>query len=249
MSPESAELTKYAANAMLALKISFINQMANLCDRLGADINDVRRGIGHDARIGFQFLFPGPGYGGSCFPKDVREIVATANRVGLDLSLMRAVDEVNERQKMILPEKIRQHYGNDLSKKCLAIWGLAFKPRTDDIREAPSLVLIRELLNAGVSLRLHDPEALDNVRQYVEKNWSLDKGRVVFCDKPYGALEGVHGLALVTEWSDYRNPDFELMRRLMCDPVIFDGRNVYEPAKMADLGFTYYGIGRGRRTG
>ena len=247
MSPESAELTKYAANAMLALKISFINQMANLCDLLGADINDVRRGIGHDARIGFQFLFPGPGYGGSCFPKDVREIVATARRVGLDLSLMQAVDAVNERQKMVLPEKILKHFGPDLSTKCLAVWGLAFKPRTDDIREAPSLILIRELLAAGASLRLHDPEALDNVRRFMEQNCKVEKGRVVFCDKPYGALEGVHGLALVTEWSDYRNPDFELMRRLMAEPVIFDGRNIFEPAKMAELGFVYYGIGRGRR--
>ncbi|MCX7702099.1 MAG: UDP-glucose/GDP-mannose dehydrogenase family protein [Gemmataceae bacterium] len=248
MSPESAELTKYAANAMLATKISFINQIANLCDRLGADINDVRRGIGHDARIGFQFLFPGPGYGGSCFPKDVREIVATASKVGMDLTLMRSVDAVNEAQKMVLPEKILRHFGPNLAGKCLAIWGLAFKPRTDDIREAPSLVLIRELLSAGASLRLHDPEALDNVREYVERTWSVEKGRVVYCDKPYGALEGVNGLALVTEWSDYRNPDFELMRRLMAEPVIFDGRNVYEPAKMAEYGFIYYGIGRGRRS-
>ena len=168
MSPESAEMTKYAANAMLATKISFINEMANLCDRLGADINDVRRGIGHDARIGFQFLFPGPGYGGSCFPKDVQAILGMGRALGLPLELQSAVDRVNQRQKLVLFEKITRHFGNDLSGKTIAVWGLAFKPRTDDIREAPALALIDSLLAAGASIRVHDPEAMANVRLITE---------------------------------------------------------------------------------
>jgi UDPglucose 6-dehydrogenase len=246
MSPESAELTKYAANAMLATKISFINQIANLCDRLGADVNDVRRGIGHDGRIGFQFLFPGPGYGGSCFPKDVREIIATASKAGVELPLMRAVDAVNEAQKRVLPGKVREHFGEALAGKTIAVWGLAFKPRTDDIREAPALVLINDLLDAGASLRLHDPEALANAKAMLRAERPDDAKRIACCDRPYGALEGADGLAIVTEWPDYRNPDFELMRRLMATPVIFDGRNLYEPARMKQFGFTYYGIGRGK---
>jgi UDPglucose 6-dehydrogenase len=247
MSPESAELTKYAANAMLATKISFINQIANLCDRLGADVNDVRRGIGHDIRIGFQFLFPGPGYGGSCFPKDVREIIVTARKAGIELPLMKAVDAVNEEQKRILPAKVRAHFNPSLAGKTIAIWGLAFKPRTDDIREAPALVLMNEMLDAGASLRVHDPEALANVKTLMKRSRPGDAGRVTYCDRPYGALEGADALVLVTEWSDYRNPDFELMRRLLAGPVIFDGRNLYDHAKMTELGFTYYGIGRGKQ--
>ncbi len=247
MSPESAELTKYAANAMLATKISFINQIANLCDRVGADINDVRRGIGHDVRIGFQFLFPGPGYGGSCFPKDVREIIVTAQKAGAEMPLMKAVDAVNEEQKRILPSKLRAHFGAQLSGKTIAVWGLAFKPRTDDIREAPALVLINELLNAGANLRLHDPEAIPNVKALLRRERAGDAARIVYCDRPYGALEGADALVLVTEWSDYRNPDFELMRRLLAVPVVFDGRNIYDPHRMLELGFTYYGIGQGKR--
>jgi UDPglucose 6-dehydrogenase len=237
MSPESAEMTKYAANAMLATKISFINEMANLCDRLGADINDVRRGIGHDARIGFQFLFPGAGYGGSCFPKDVRALICTSRQHDLPLHLLEAVDRVNEAQKRVLVEKIRKHYGASLKEKTIAVWGLAFKPRTDDIREAPALVLIDALLGEGVALRAHDPEAMANVR-------SLYGDRVVYCDRPYGALEGADGLAVVTEWQEFRHPDFELMRRLMRQPVIFDGRNLYEPKTLANFGFIHYSLGR-----
>ena len=237
MSPESAEMTKYAANALLAAKISFINEMANLCERLGADINDVRRGIGHDARIGFQFLFPGAGYGGSCFPKDVRALVHMAQQVGMPVHVMEAVDRVNEAQKRVLVQKIRQHYGPALKQLTLAIWGLAFKPRTDDIREAPALVLIDALAAEGVALRVHDPEALANVH-------ALYGDRLVYCDRPYGALEGADGLAIVTEWQEFRHPDFELMRRLMRQPVIFDGRNLYEPKTLAGNGFTYYAIGR-----
>jgi UDPglucose 6-dehydrogenase len=237
MSPESAEMTKYVANAMLATKISFINEMANLCEGLGADINDVRRGIGHDARIGFQFLFPGAGYGGSCFPKDVNALVHMAQKLKVPAHLIEAVARVNQAQKQVLAQKIRQHFGNNLKGKCLAIWGLAFKPRTDDIREAPSLTLIDAMLAEGVRLRVHDPEALPGVR-------ALYGDRLVYCDRPYGALEEADGLAIVTEWQEFRRPDFALMRRLLRDAVIFDGRNIFEPKTVRSLGFTYYGIGR-----
>ncbi|OAI50481.1 UDP-glucose 6-dehydrogenase [Planctomycetaceae bacterium SCGC AG-212-F19] len=237
MSPESAEMTKYVANAMLATKISFINEMANLCERLSADVNDVRRGIGHDARIGFQFLFPGAGYGGSCFPKDVRSMLAMARALDAPLHLLEAVDRVNEAQKRVLFTKIKKHFNDNLKGKTLAIWGLAFKPRTDDIREAPALALIDALLAEGVALRVHDPEALANVR-------TIYGGRIVYCDRPYGTLEGADALAIVTEWQEFRRPDFDMMRRLMRGPVVFDGRNLYEPDSMAAAGFTYYSIGR-----
>jgi UDPglucose 6-dehydrogenase len=237
MSPESAEMTKYVANAMLATKISFINEMANLCERAGADINDVRRGIGHDARIGFQFLFPGAGYGGSCFPKDVRALIATARQLDLPLRLMESVDRVNEAQKQVLVQKIRRHYGDSLREKTLGIWGLAFKPRTDDVREAPALTLIDALLAEGVQLRVHDPEALSNVR-------AIYGDKLVYCDRPYGALEGSDGLAILTEWNEFRNPDFVVIRRLLRQPVIFDGRNLYDFKSLASHGFTYYAIGR-----
>ena len=237
MSPESAEMTKYAANALLATRISFINEMANLCERLGADINDVRRGIGHDRRIGFAFLFSGVGYGGSCFPKDVRALAATARQNGVAPRMLEAADAVNELQKNLLWEKIRAFFGDELSGKTIAVWGLAFKPRTDDIREAPSLVLIDALLNAHARVRVHDPEAIENVR-------ALYADRLTYCDLPYGALERADAMAIVTEWNEFRNPDFELMARLMSRPVIFDGRNLYEPADMANRGFHYYCVGR-----
>ena len=240
MTPESAEMTKYAANAMLATKISFINEMANLCDHLSANINDVRRGIGHDQRIGFQFLFPGPGYGGSCFPKDIRAILGMGRKVGHPMRMMQSVDDVNEAQKQILGDKIMRHFDGDVSGKTFAVWGLAFKPRTDDIREAPALVLIDTLLAAGASVRVHDSEAMDNVR-------AIYGDRLVYCDRPYGALEGADGLAIVTEWPEFRNPDFEVMRRLLKGPVIFDGRNIYDRKTIEGHGFTYYAIGRGKR--
>lgn len=240
MSPESAEMTKYVANAMLATKISFINEMANLCERMKADVNDVRRGIGHDARIGFQFLHPGAGYGGSCFPKDVRALLAMSRETDSPSHLMNAVDQVNEAQKQVLVRKVKQHFGDNLGEKTLAIWGLAFKPRTDDIREAPSLVLIDALLKAGVNLRVHDPEAIPNVR-------ALFGDQLTYCDRPYGAIEGADGLAIVTEWQEFRNPDFEIMKRLMREPVVFDGRNLYETETMTHLGFRYYSIGRNQR--
>jgi UDPglucose 6-dehydrogenase len=242
MAPESAEMTKYVANAMLATKISFINEMANLCERMNADINDVRRGIGHDARIGFPFLFPGAGYGGSCFPKDIRALHYLSKQLGSPLMLMDAVDRVNELQKHVLEAKIKKHYGDSLKEKTIAIWGLAFKPRTDDIREAPALVLLDFLLAQGVQVRVHDPEAMPNVR-------TIFGNKLVYCDRPYGALEGADGLAIVTEWQEFRNPDFELMRRLLRERVIFDGRNLYEPKTPGNFGFTYYSIGRKTVTG
>jgi len=237
MTPESAEMTKYVANAMLATKISFINEMANLCSRMGADVQQVRRGIGTDSRIGFAFLFPGAGYGGSCFPKDVRAMIAMARAVGLAPRMLEAVDAVNEAQKRTLGEMILSHFGETLAGKTIAIWGGAFKPRTDDVREAPSLVLIRTLLEHAAAVRLHDPEAMPNLRR-------VFGDRLTYCDRPYGTLEGADALAIVTEWNEFRHPDFEIVHRLLTTPVIFDGRNLYEPAAMAAHGFTYYSIGR-----
>jgi UDPglucose 6-dehydrogenase len=237
MSPESAEMTKYVANCLLATKISFINEMANLCEAYGADVNDVRRGIGHDQRIGFHFLHPGVGYGGSCFPKDIRAVIHMAQSRGLPARMMEAVDEVNEAQKDVLFRKIQAHFAGSLRGKTIAIWGLAFKPRTDDIREAPALVLIDSLLEAGAHLRVHDPEALHNVR-------AVYGDRLAYCDRPYGALEQADALVVATEWNEFRNPDFEIMFRLLRQPVVFDGRNVYDPARMTALGFHYSGVGR-----
>lgn len=237
MSPESAELTKYVANALLSTKISFINEMANLCERMGADINDVRRGIGHDSRIGFAFLFPGVGYGGSCFPKDVRALVRMAEDLGLEPRVLRAVDSVNEKQKRVFIEKLTAHFRGNLRGKKIAIWGLAFKPRTDDIREAPALVLIDWLLEQGALVSVHDPEAIDNVRkQYDDK--------LTYAPKPMNALDGADALAIMTEWGDYQRPEFKAMFQRMAAPVIFDGRNLYEPWAMERLGFTYHSIGR-----
>ncbi len=237
MTPESAEMTKYVANAMLATKISFINEMANLCERVGADINDVRRGIGHDQRIGFQFLFPGPGYGGSCFPKDVSALIQLAKGLNGEARLIEAVHQVNEAQKHVLPNKIREYFGSDLPGKCLAIWGLAFKPRTDDIRESPALTLIDRMLESGVTIRVNDPEAIPNVR-------AIYGDRLTYCDRPYSTLEGADALAIVTEWQEFRRPNFDLLRGLMRGHRIFDGRNIFEPKTIRDAGFEYYGIGR-----
>lgn len=237
MSPESAELTKYVANALLSTKISFINEMANLCERMKGDINDVRRGIGHDSRIGFAFLFPGVGYGGSCFPKDVRALVKMAEEHGIEPRMLQAVDDVNEKQKHVMISKIDAHFGGKLRGKTIAVWGLAFKPRTDDIREAPALVLIDWLLSQGASVRVHDPEAMENVhRDYGD--------RLTYCTKPMMALDGVDALAIMTEWGDYQRPEFREVFRRMRTPVIFDGRNLYEPWTMERLGFTYHSIGR-----
>lgn len=242
MSPESAEMTKYVANAMLATKISFINEVANLCERLDADINEVRRGIGHDERIGFQFLFPGLGYGGSCFPKDIRALAAIANEAGVEPTMLRAVDTINTRQKSILLGKVLQELGEDLSGKRLAMWGLSFKPRTDDIREAPALVLVDELLRRGASLAVHDPAAMNHVRaQYGDK--------LTYAETPLDALQAADGLVISTEWNEYRHPDFAEMRRRMSRALIFDGRNLYDPRQMHKSGFAYHSIGRASVTG
>ncbi len=237
MSPQSAELTKYVANAMLSTKISFINEMANLCERMGGDINDVRRGIGHDKRIGFEFLFPGVGYGGSCFPKDVRALASMARDHGIMPRIMDAVDEVNQQQKRVLLEKIERHFGTSLNNKTFAIWGLAFKPRTDDIREAPALVVIDWLLQNGAKIRVHDPEAIPNVHR-------IYGGKLTYCSEPMETLQDSDALVINTEWSAYQNPDFADMRLRMRGQVIFDGRNLYQPNNVVDQGFTYYSIGR-----
>jgi UDPglucose 6-dehydrogenase len=237
MSPESAEMTKYAANALLATKISFINETANLCELVGADINDVRRGIGSDSRIGQAFLFPGVGYGGSCFPKDVRALQATARSGGYEMHITAAVDKVNDRQKTVMLSRIRKHFGDQLAGKTIAVWGLAFKPRTDDIREAPALSMIDRLLELGCRIRTHDPEAMPNVRKlYGEK--------IGYFDSQYDALNDADALLIMTEWKEFNTPNFTRMKGLLRKPVIFDGRNIYDPAVMRDAGFTYHSIGR-----
>jgi len=237
MTPESAEMTKYVANALLATKISFINEMANLCERMGGDINDVRRGIGHDSRIGFAFLFPGAGYGGSCFPKDVRALAVMAEEHGISPRMLKAVDDVNQHQKGVMIDKVNEHFGGNLQGKTFAIWGLAFKPRTDDVREAPALVLIDHLLAQGADVQVHDPEAMPNAQAiYGEK--------ITYYDRRKQALEGADALFIMTEWNDYKRPNWEEMLQLMRSPTIFDGRNLYEPERMKNRGFRYYSIGR-----
>ena len=233
---ESAEMIKYAANCMLATKISFINEMANICEYVGADINEVRKGIGHDARIGFSFLFPGVGYGGSCFPKDVRALGSVAAVHGVDATILRSVDEINNRQKQVLFRKLSNYFNGDLSGRTIAVWGLAFKPRTDDIREAPALVLIRQLLDAGAAVQVSDPVAMENVRNELGD-------AVIYCEHHYDACDGADALAIVTEWNEFRNPDFDYLKLKMKQPVIFDGRNLYDRRKMAQRGFHYSGIG------
>lgn len=237
MELESAEMTKYVANCMLATKISFINEMANLCERVGADINQVRRGIGHDQRIGFSFLFPGVGYGGSCFPKDVSALISVANDREMVPSILNAVDQVNTAQKRVLFEKINRYFEGELAGKTIAIWGLAFKPKTDDIREAPALVLIDQLLEAGVTkIKVHDPVAMENVKaEYGDK--------LSYFDHHYDTLDGADALAIVTEWNEFRHADFDYIRHKLTHPVIFDGRNLYDPAKLKARGIKYYGIG------
>ncbi|MDB2525127.1 UDP-glucose/GDP-mannose dehydrogenase family protein [Mariniblastus sp.] len=237
MSPESAELTKYVANALLATKISFINEMANLCEKMGGDINDVRRGIGHDQRIGFSFLFPGVGYGGSCFPKDVRALASMSKANDLPPTILDAVDQVNDRQKFVLTQKVDQHFGGDLKGLRFAVWGLAFKPKTDDIREAPALVMIEQLLERGATVCVFDPEAVENVKMELGD-------KVEYAEKSMDALAGVDALAINTEWDVFRHPDFDAIKSTMKSPVIFDGRNLYNPVQLAGLGFTYYSIGR-----
>ena len=238
MDERSAELTKYAANSFLATKISFMNEIAILCERLGADVDMVRRGLGSDDRIGKRFLFPGIGYGGSCFPKDVKALVQSAHEVDYSFNILKAVMEVNERQKIYLVPRMKKYFNNDLSNKKIALWGLAFKPNTDDIREAPALAIINELLNEGATVTAFDPEAMANVKKELGD-------KVTFAANQYDAIKGCDALIVATEWNEFRTPDFERMVSLMKNKVIFDGRNVYEPGMMKDLGFRYESIGRG----
>jgi len=233
----SAEMTKYAANAMLATRISFMNQVARLCEAVGADVTLVRKGIGSDRRIGPAFLFPGPGYGGSCFPKDVQALLRMGQARGVSLDILEAVEAANDRQKRLLFEKLERHFEGKLKGKVVGVWGLAFKAETDDVRESPALVLVEALLGAGATVRVHDPAARDTARLHLGD-------RVTYAGHAVDVLEGADALAIVTEWLEYRNPDFPRMRQLMRRPLIVDGRNLYDPDRLAKLGFTYDSIGR-----
>jgi UDPglucose 6-dehydrogenase len=237
MSPESSEMTKYVANALLATKISFINEVANLCERMEADIDDVRRGIGHDSRIGFAFLFPGVGYGGSCFPKDVQALAAMARDKGIVPRILTSVHDTNLAQKKVLGEKIAAHFGGNLKGRKVAVWGLAFKPRTDDIRDAPAIDLIDRLLEGGAAVRVFDPEALANVK-------ALYGDRLEYAAGVMDTLDGADCLAIVTEWGDFRRPDFDEVARRLKAKLIFDGRNLYPPGEMKARGFVYHSIGK-----
>lgn len=244
MDERSSEMTKYAANSYLATRISFMNELANLCERTGADIETVRMGMGSDARIGKRFLFPGIGYGGSCFPKDVQALAKTAEENNYDFKILKAVMKINEAQKHVLVEKIINHFGSDLSGKKIAIWGLAFKPNTDDIREAPALYILEDLLNAGAEIIAYDPEAMSNVQQYFSALSNEKKTRLHFADNYYKTLEGADFLAILTEWTEFRTPDFTKVKSLLKEPIIFDGRNLYDLEIMEKEGFYYNSIGR-----
>jgi UDPglucose 6-dehydrogenase len=239
----SAELTKYAANAMLATKISFMNEIANLAERMGADIEKVRIGIGSDPRIGYSFIYPGAGYGGSCFPKDVKALVHSASEHQFDAELLKSVESVNKRQKQLLYRKISAHFDGKLKGRTIALWGLAFKPNTDDMREAPARDLIEALWAAGASVRAYDPVAMGEARRIYGERSDL-----VFAEDAEQALNGADALAIVTEWQEFRSPDFELIRDRLRHPVIFDGRNIYDPALVVSFGLRYFGVGRGERT-
>jgi UDPglucose 6-dehydrogenase len=239
MDIRSAELTKYAANAMLATKISFMNELANLAELLGADIEHVRNGIGSDSRIGYSFIYPGCGYGGSCFPKDVKALERTAQQVGYHAELLNAVENVNDRQKQVIFNKVLQHYNGDVKGKVFALWGLSFKPRTDDMREAPSRVILEALINAGATVQAFDPEAMEEAKRLYGNNASL-----TLVESADEALNGANALIVVTEWKTFWSPDFEHIKQTLKDAVIFDGRNLYQPALLKKQGITYYGIGR-----
>jgi UDPglucose 6-dehydrogenase len=237
MDVASAELTKYAANAMLATRISFMNEIANICLRVGANIDQVRKGIGSDARIGSRFLFAGVGYGGSCFPKDVQAIVRSAGELGYDFKILKAVEKVNELQKHLLVEMVQKHFGKNLTGRRIAVWGLSFKPNTDDMREAPALIVIEGLLAAGAKVTAYDPEAMDECKRRHLGD------RIDYAEVPMAALEGADALVLVTEWNEFRRPDFDAVKAALKNPVVFDGRNIYPRATLERLGFTYFGIG------
>ncbi|MCX6640804.1 MAG: UDP-glucose/GDP-mannose dehydrogenase family protein [bacterium] len=237
MDVRSAEMTKYASNALLATKISFMNEIASLCEKVGADVSLVRQGVGSDRRIGHQFLFPGCGYGGSCFPKDIKALIHTSQSYGMELEILKSVEMVNERQKRLLTEKVQKFYGDDLSGKIFGIWGLSFKPRTDDMREAPSIVIINGLLNMGAKIQAYDPQAMEEASK-------IFGDRIALVKDEYEAVQNVDGLLIVTEWNEFREPNFDMLRNSMRNPVIFDGRNIYDAKKMASVGFRYFSLGR-----
>ena len=239
MSVRSAEMTKYAANAMLATKISFMNDIANLCEKMGADIHEVRHGIGSDSRIGYKFIYPGVGYGGSCFPKDVQALVQMALKQNTHVRILEAVEDVNNDQKKVMIKKVKQHFGEDLYGKVFAIWGLAFKPQTDDMREAPSITIINGLLEAGAKIQAYDPVAITESKRIFGKN-----NCITYFDENFDALVNADAMLLVTEWHQFRFPDFQKVKSLMKQPVIFDGRNQYNPKELREKGFSYYSIGR-----
>ncbi len=236
MDVPSAEMTKYAANSMLATKISFMNDIANLCEIMGADVNMVRKGIGSDNRIGNKFIYPGVGYGGSCFPKDVKALIRTAGENGYNMSVLQAVEEVNERQKSVMVTKVKSHFGEDLSGLKFAVWGLSFKPKTDDMREAPSIVIINALLEAGATVTAYDPVAMEEAKHDL-------KDTIVYAKDEYDALIDADALLLITEWPEFRVPNFDVVERLMKGKVIFDGRNIYDKPELQSIGYDYYGIG------
>lgn len=239
MSVRSAEMTKYAANAMLATKISFMNEISRLCEALGADVAEVRNGIGSDSRIGYKFIYPGVGYGGSCFPKDVKALIHMQRQCGQQPRITEAVEQVNREQKLVLVHKIKQRFGSDLSGLTFAVWGLAFKPRTDDMREAPSVVIINALLDAGARVQAYDPAAMAEARQIFGERAGLSYG-----SDQYKVLQGADALLLITEWHQFRHPDFDAVKQALKTPLIFDGRNQFDPLHMKELGFTYISIGR-----
>ncbi|MFL6654669.1 MAG: UDP-glucose dehydrogenase family protein [Sulfurifustis sp.] len=243
MGVRDAEMTKYAANAMLATKISFMNEIASLCDRLGVDVENVRIGIGSDARIGYSFIYPGVGYGGSCFPKDVRALIHMARNADFDPQMLHAVESRNRAQHRVLFEKIARHFGSDIKNRTFGLWGLAFKPGTDDMREAPAVVLLEQLIGAGARIKAYDPAAMEVARRDLPARW-FDSGQLRLVDHQYDAVVGVDAMVLVTEWKPFRHPDFARIKSQMKQPIVFDGRNQYDPRALREAGFTYYGIGR-----
>ncbi len=237
MNPESAEVTKYAANSYLAMRITFMNELANFCEKVGANVDLVRKGMGSDVRIGKHFLFPGIGYGGSCFPKDVNALIKTSKEHGSEIKLLSLVDQINKEQKLVLVKKVLKHFNNDIEGKKFAVWGLAFKPNTDDMREAPSVVVINELLKHGAKVSAYDPEAMENAKFYLQD-------RIEYVDNPYSALENSDALLILTEWNEFRNPNFVQIKSLLKEPVVFDGRNIFNRRRTKEHGFTHYSIGK-----
>lgn len=240
MDVRSAEMTKYVANAMLATKISFMNEVANICELVGADVNKVRIGIGSDSRIGYSFIYPGSGYGGSCFPKDVKALKKTAEQNGYHAQLLNAVEDVNDRQKFVIAEKVIDHFGEDLSGRTFAVWGLSFKPGTDDMREAPSIYIIKKLVALGAKIHAYDPKAIHEAQEFYLK----DVGNIAYAPSKDEALQGADALLLLTEWKEFRSPDFKALKDHLKSPIIFDGRNQYDGERLENLGFTYYQIGK-----